>query len=42
MGIARHEVVAQALQLERTGRKFYLEAAGKSSAGKAASCTGKR
>jgi rubrerythrin len=30
MGITRDEVVAQALQLERDGRKFYLEAAAKS------------
>lgn len=31
MGITREEVVAQALQLERNGRTFYLEAAGKAS-----------
>jgi rubrerythrin len=30
MGVTREEIIAQALQLERTGRQFYLEAAGKS------------
>lgn len=31
MAITRDEVVAQALQLERTGREFYLQAAAKAS-----------